>query len=145
MPEVTAGGVISAVETSSCRFKLSCVDSGLPPQRGYLPSLLSPMQILVAAWAPLRFFYAGQKFSRSFSGESSHVEHGAKNKIIYISCLPSERNPEDNSLYWKNKRKYCTEHLESHLMLDKFFLGLYSDFERVKVLISNIYITCFWI
>jgi len=34
MPEVTAGGgVISAVGTSSCRFKLSRVDSGLPPQQ----------------------------------------------------------------------------------------------------------------
>jgi len=63
--------VISVVGTSSCRFKLSHVDSGLPPQRGYLPSLLSPTQILVAAWASLRFFYADQKFSRSFSSGSS--------------------------------------------------------------------------
>jgi len=35
MPEVTAGdGVISAAGTSSCRFKLSRVDSGLPPGCG---------------------------------------------------------------------------------------------------------------
>lgn len=83
MPEVTAGGgVISAVETSSCRFKLSRVDSGLPPQRGYLPSLLSSTQILVAAWAPLRFFYADQKFSRSFSGGSSAWSAKPENKGI---------------------------------------------------------------
>lgn len=83
MPKVTAGGgVISAVETSSCRFKLSRVDSGLPPQRGI------PTKFIIADANPgrglgaLRFFYAGQKFSRSFSG-SSHVER-EKQERIYI-------------------------------------------------------------
>lgn len=96
MSEVTAGGgVISAVGTSSCRFKLSRVDSGLPLQRGYLPSLLSPTQILVAAWALLRFFYADQKFSRSFSGGSSAWSAVRNGKTrIYLVLLSSKNNPK---------------------------------------------------
>lgn len=108
MPEVTAGGgVISAVGTSSCRFKLSRVDSGLPPHRGYLPSLLSSTQILVAAWAPLRFFYADQKFSRSFSGGSSacglHCE-AAKQEYIKSTISLEAKIIRSGKLSLKNKR-----------------------------------------
>lgn len=97
MPEVTAGGgVISAVGTSSCRFKLSRVDSGLPPHRGYLPSLLSSTQILVAAWAPLRFFYADQKFSlAALVADLARGVHREATKQRYIYHSPSsENNPK---------------------------------------------------